>query len=179
MVDRKSFRAEGRIGLDDRIICRTTHYKQRIKAAVARCYPTVSLRVILSSKPILPSARKDVLPTMNRSNLIYEFTCHCDRRYVGRTSQRLWTRIRQHVPVYVRKNTRLDKTPDSSIRRHLRDNDECRAYYNDNRFKILAFGRNDFHLSVLEALFIMNKQPELCIQKKFVYSTLLFSRLNS
>ena len=157
----------------------STVYKQRIKVAISRCYPTVSPRVILSSRPILPSAQKDVLPTKNRSNLIYEFTCHCDRRYVGRTSQRLRTRIGQHVPVYVRKNTRLDKTPDSAIGRHLRQNDECRANYSDNRFNILGFGRSDFHLSVLEALYIMTKQPALCVQKKFVYSTLLFSRFNS
>ena len=157
----------------------STVFKQRIKAAVSRCYPDVSLRVILSSKPTLPSAQKDVLPTMNRSNLIYQYTCHCDRRYVGRTSQRLGTRIRQHVPEYVRTNTRLEKTPESSIGKHLRANDECRAHYKDDRFQILGFGRSEFHLSVLESLHIMDKQPELCIQKKFVYSTLLFSRINS
>ena len=154
----------------------STVYKQRVIAAITRCYPTVLPRVILTSRPILSSAQKDVLPTINRSHLIYQFTCHCDSRYVGRTSQRLNTRIGQHVPVYVKRNTRLDKTPDSAIGRHLRDNDVCRANYNNERFTILAFGRSEFHLSVLEALHIMEKQPSLCIQKKIVYSTLLFSR---
>lgn len=140
----------------------STVFKQRIKAAVSRCYPDASLRVILSSKPIPPSAQEDVLPTMNRSNLIYQYTCHCNRRYVGRTSQRLGTRIRQHVPVYVRTNTRRDKTPESSIGKHLRANDECRAHYKDDRFQILGFERSEFHLSVLGSLHIMNKQPELC-----------------
>ena len=151
-------------------------YKQRITAVISRCYPTVLPRVILTSRPILSSAQKDVLPTINRSNLVYQFTCHCDSRYVGRTSQRLKTRIMQHVPVYVRHNTRLDKFPESAIGRHLRENDECRANYSDERFTILDCGRSDFHLSVLEALHIMDKQPNLCVQKKFVYSTLLFSR---
>jgi hypothetical protein len=156
----------------------STIFKQRIVTAISRCYPTVSPRVILTSRPILSPARKDVLPTLNRSNLVYEFTCHCDSRYVGKTTQRLATRIKQHVPVYVRRNTRLHTTPDSAIGKHLRENDECRANYSDSRFKILCHGRSDFHLSVLEALHIMDRQPVLCVQKKFVYSTLLFSRRN-
>ena len=46
------------------------------------------------------SAKKDVLPTLSKSNLIYFFQCRqCEDRYVGRTLQRLGARIRQHVPL--------------------------------------------------------------------------------
>ena len=45
---------------------------------------------------------KDVLPASQQSNIVYEFSCHCDSRYVGRTSQRLQDRIKQHVPKSVR-----------------------------------------------------------------------------
>ena len=43
---------------------------------------------------MLPVTRKDVLPTTLKSSVIYEYLCHCDSRYVGKTSQRLRGRIR-------------------------------------------------------------------------------------
>ena len=53
---------------------------------------------IFSTRRILPAIHKDVLPTFQQSNVVYEYLCHCDRRYLVRTSQRLQDRIRQHVP---------------------------------------------------------------------------------
>ena len=152
----------------------STTYKRRVIDAVTSCYDNVLPRVMLTSRPMLTSAPKDVLPTLSRSNLVYEFTCHCDSRYVGKTTQRLLSRVKEHVPVYVRNNTRPEKMPSSAIGRHLRDNDDCRVHFTNDRFSILGFGRNDFHLAVLESLFIIEKRPILCVQKKFVYTTLLF-----
>ena len=100
--------------------------------------------------------------------------CHCDSQYVGRTTKQLLSRVKEHVPLYVRNNTKLEKTPNLAIGRHLTVNQECLRNYRDDCFTILARWRNDFHLSVLEALHIMNKRPVLCVQKKFVYSTVLF-----
>ena len=51
---------------------------------------------------LLPATNKDVLPALQKSNVIYQFSCHCDSRYVGRTSQRLQDRIKQHVPKSIR-----------------------------------------------------------------------------
>ena len=47
---------------------------------------------------VLFTTNKDVLPALQKSNVIYQFSCHCDSRYVGRTSQRLQDRIKQRVP---------------------------------------------------------------------------------
>ena len=55
-------------------------------------------RLVFTSKRMLPVACKDVLLTIQKSVVIYEYKCHCDSRYVGRTSQRLQDRIKQHVP---------------------------------------------------------------------------------
>ena len=44
------------------------------------------------------SIHKDVLPIFQQSNLIYKFQCVCNTTYIGRTSQRLEVRIKQHVP---------------------------------------------------------------------------------
>ena len=47
--------------------------------------------------------RKDVLPILQLSCLIYQFEClHCCDRYIGRTClQHLGARIRQHVPLHL------------------------------------------------------------------------------
>ena len=76
--------------------------EKEVKAAVESCYGSVSTRLIFTSERMLPVARKDVLPTIQKSFVIYEYKCHCDSRYVGRTSQRLQDRIKQHVPQWLR-----------------------------------------------------------------------------
>ena len=44
----------------------------------------------------------DVLLALQKSNVIYEFSCHFDSRYLGRTSHRLQHRIKQHVSKSIR-----------------------------------------------------------------------------
>ena len=68
----------------------------------SRRYGSVSTRLVFTSKRMLPVAGKDVLPVIQKSFVIYEYKCHCDSRYVGRTSQRLQDRIKQHVPQWLR-----------------------------------------------------------------------------
>ena len=75
----------------------STKISNVVKAAFDNCFALVNPGVIFTLKSILPISHKDV-PATQKSNIIYEFQCHCDSRYVGRTSQRLEDRIRQHVP---------------------------------------------------------------------------------
>ena len=129
------------------------------------------------------------MPALQKSNVIYQFSCHCDSWYVGRTSQRLQDTIKQHVPKSIRscsssqkrllparrcKSSTQTNTQslafDSAIRLHLLQNPTCAQHYNDSRFFILAQGRSAFHLFALEATFIKTSNPALCRQKKFVYS---------
>ena len=63
--------------------------KEEVETIVESCYGSVSTRLAFTSKRMLPVARKDVLFTVQKSFVIYEYKCHCDSRYVGRTSQRL------------------------------------------------------------------------------------------
>ena len=109
--------------------------------------------------------------------------CHCDSRYVGRMSQRLQDRIRQHVPRSIwnrigqerKQPERLGKptnsTPhcDSAIVNHLLHKPKCASQCNDNQFFILSKARSNFHLSVLESIFITLQKPNLCRQKEFIY----------
>ena len=72
----------------------STNLEKEVKTAVESCYGSVSIRLVFTSKRMLPVARKDVLPAIQKSFVIYEYNCHCDSRYVGRTSQRLQDRIK-------------------------------------------------------------------------------------
>ena len=73
-------------------------YEMQIKTAIKRGYFAVEPCIVFTTRQLLPAAKKDVLPACHQSNIVYQFLCHCDSRYVGRTSQRLQQRIKQHVP---------------------------------------------------------------------------------
>ena len=45
--------------------------------------------------------------------------------------------------------------------------------YSDSQFKILTTARSQFHLSLLEAVYIARKKTDLCRQKQFVFTLLL------
>ncbi|XP_067894147.1 prostaglandin E receptor 4 (subtype EP4) c [Heterodontus francisci] len=49
-----------------------------------------------------------IKPKRQMSNVIYEFQCQCDDSYVGRTSQQLVDRIKQHIPLAVRNRQSTD-----------------------------------------------------------------------
>ena len=60
---------------------------------------TVEPRIVYTTRQLLPAAQKDVVPVFasHQSNIVHQFLCYCDSRYMGRTSQRLQQRINQHV----------------------------------------------------------------------------------
>ena len=84
-------------------------FERKIKLSINNCFGAVQPRVIFSTRRILPAIHKDVLPTFQQSNVVYEYVCHCDSRYVGRTSQRLQDRILQHVPKSFRNRTSQER----------------------------------------------------------------------
>ena len=61
-------------------------FERKIKLSINNCFGAVQPRVFFSTRRILPAIHKDVLPTFQQSNVVYEYVCHCDSRYVGRTS---------------------------------------------------------------------------------------------
>ena len=80
----------------------STRFEKQVKSAVKQCFSAVEPRVVYSTNELLSATNKYVLPALQKSNVIYQFSCHCDSRYVGRTSQRLQDRIKQHVPKSIR-----------------------------------------------------------------------------
>ena len=148
---------------------------------------------------MLSAAEKDVLPANQRSMVIYEYVCHCDSRYVGRTSQRLQERIKQHVPKAMRQKTTLtleqgthrsqptrtqpnrkckaksktqfEPESDSAIGQHLLEFNQCTRNYSDSQFKILTRARSQFRLSLLEAVYISRKKQICAGKSSSIHST--------
>ena len=144
----------------------SNRFEKQVTFSVKHFYLTVEPHVVYKTNQLLPVANKDVLPALQNSNVIYQFLCHCDNRYVGRTSQRLQDRIGQDVAKYIRYGTSSPKrdlpirkystksttqiqsfTHDSAIGLHLLRNPTCAQHYDDRMFSILAKGRSSFHLS--------------------------------
>ena len=129
-------------------------FKKQITSAVKRCFFSIKPRVIFNTRQLLPAIKKDVLPSHHHSNIIYQFVCHCDSRYVGCTSERLEERIKQHVsrsivnpPALLNRqslscsckaNTCPQQFHESSIGQHLLDNAQSALHYSNEKFSILA-----------------------------------------
>ena len=153
------------------------------------CYGSVSNRLVFTFKRMLPVAHKNVLFTIQKSFVTYEYQCHCDSRYVGRASQRIQDRIKQHVLQWLRQQltcprrsqphrscNRTDNKSgcDSANGQHLLANDQFALNFDNKRFSILATARSSFHLNLLQTAYIKTRRPVLCRQKEFVYTPKLF-----
>ena len=79
----------------------STGFKNRISRTTSEATTTCSPAwvCVFTTRMMLSTCSKDVLPAVELSNVIDLFNCACGHGYVGRTSQRLEKRIRQHVSV--------------------------------------------------------------------------------
>ena len=91
-----------------------------------------SCTVLFFTRKMLPTIRKNVVPTKQQSIIVYQYVCRRDCRYVGRTSQRLHDRMKQHIPKAIRNQTQADRdlfqsnpTITSAIGQHLLNNENA------------------------------------------------------
>ena len=133
-------------------------FKNQINKAIASYFYAVKPRMVYSTRVMLPSAKKDSFPTTQKSCVVYEFSCRCEARCVGRTKQRLADKIKQHVPTSIRKesNTVREQPPclcennnskincESAIVQHLLTNPEYAKTYIDDNFRIIGQARSSF-----------------------------------
>ena len=145
-------------------------------------------RAVYSTNKLLSATNKDVLPALQKSNVIYQFSCYCDSRYVGLTSQRLLGRIKQHVSKSFRScfsqkrilparqcnfSTQFNTqslASDSAIGLHILQNPVGAQHYDNSKFSFLGLGRSPFHLCALETTFIKTSNLVFRRQKEFVCS---------
>ena len=142
----------------------STQIKQRLGAAIRRTYFAAELLVTHNCRSLLRESNVDKKSADVTSNCIYQFTCTCGSRYVGRTERILSTRISEHVPTNLTLNG--PKLPSSAIGRHIIDSghviDKTKA------FKVITRARNAQLLRFAEASAIRRIKPDLCVQKDFV-----------
>ena len=127
---------------------------------ITSCFYAVKPGVAYSTRVMLPSAKKDSVPTSQKSCGVHDFLCRCEARYIGRNTQRLADRIKQHVPTSIRKksstvreqpsrvykDTHSKSNCDSVIGKHLTTNPKCIKTYSDDNFRIIGQARSSFHL---------------------------------
>ena len=51
-------------------------------------------------------------------------------------------------------------------------------YDNEKYIKMMPITRNDFHLKILGAIYILSQKPEFLKQNKLIYLTILFTLSN-
>ena len=64
----------------------------------------------------------------------------------------------------------------SAIAEHLLNNSDCANNYRDSKFSVISKERSEYHLNVLESLFIKTLKPNLCKQK-LVYKSFFYKLL--
>ena len=85
----------------------SSKFENQINKAITSCFYDVKPRVVYSTGVLLQRSYH------SKSSVVYGFLCRCEARYVGRTTQRLADRIKQHVPTSIRKksNTVREQPP--------------------------------------------------------------------
>ena len=57
------------------------NFVKQTKIVINRCYQAVETRIIFTTRKILPTIHKDVLPSLQQSMVVYQYVGRCDCRY--------------------------------------------------------------------------------------------------
>ena len=95
---------------------------------------------------------KDPVPLDLRSCVVYKFSCAgCNASYIGETSRRLSTHIREH----------LSRDRNSHSFQYLQQSEACRRLCSKNCFSFVDSARNRLQLILKEAVHIRWENPTL------------------
>ena len=56
----------------------SSKFENQINDAIRSCYYALKSRVVYNTRVMLPSAKKDCVPTTQKSCVVYEFSCQCE-----------------------------------------------------------------------------------------------------
>ena len=143
--------------------------KRRLRNTIERTYFAAELIFCSSTKTLPIPTAKDALPLYATSNCVYEFTCTCGCKYIGRTQRQLATRAKEHLPSWLLKQEH--RTPRSSITEHLLDTGH--SVDPKTSFRVLVRARTTRTLCYLEAASIRRSKPDLCKQLEHVVNLAL------
>ena len=85
--------------------------------------------------------------------LVYKFKCLCDANsiYIGKTIRHLATRVKEHCT----------SSSNSTVSNHLTSCETCKLNFSCDSFSIMDSGKNDFKVTIKEALHIKFKKPTI------------------
>ena len=108
-----------------------------------------SVKCETCEKSLISKSYDTPLPLL--ANVVYKFKCLCDANniYIGKTIRHLATRVKEH-----------DTSP-SAVCNHLSSCETCRSNFSCNNFSIIDSGKNDYEITVNEALHIKFKKPTI------------------
>lgn len=117
---------------------------------------------------------KDTIPISHQPKVVYNFSCPCGARYVGKTDRSLLLRKAEHLPKWLHKGTtrpRSNQPPSSAITRHLTS---CEHRVNvlekeGQGFQVTKFARSSLELAITESVTIHQTLPDLCVQKERLF----------
>ena len=142
--------------------------QRQLDRQIEKSFPAARLRIINSTQRLIPPQGKDILPHHSASKCVYQFTCTCGVRYIGRTMRLLSKRMSEHNPVSLRSG--MPKSISSSIVEHLVDSNHVISP--KEAFSVLFSVPQNLNkglsfrlLSTAEAIAIRHFNPELCKQK--------------
>ena len=131
--DKKTYPSTESITRTDRAVLRlpwiglqSNKFKKEVEEATKAAYYTVQPTVAFTTRHAFSGISKDILPMTSLSSVIYQYLCCCEQQYIGKTSQRLTERIKQHVPnkLLNGKEKRHEKS-DSAITKHVKSSPAC------------------------------------------------------
>ncbi|CAH8586727.1 unnamed protein product [Schistosoma guineensis] len=150
--------------------------KRRISDSLKRTFFAATLQILFSSQSLFINNLKDELSHLTNSMCIYQFTCSCGARYIGRSMRTLSKRIQEHCPAWLRRGG--NGSIRSSIIEHLVNTGH--SIKTDSAFKVIYKVSRSLpktirlHLRcIAEAIAIHFEKPELCVQKRLVQPLLL------
>ena len=101
---------------------------------------------------------------MNRSNLIYRYTCQCCKAfYIGKTDRHLGQRIAEHTGISARTGKPFANRPKSDIFDHCQ---KCQTEVLPENFSIEDTHSSKNGLNILESLHQKVKKPTIGIQQQ-------------
>ena len=137
-----------------------------IKKIVSQSYPQVNLLIIFKTHSTIGGqfTFKDKQPLLNRSNLIYRYTCQCCKAfYIGKTERQLGVRIAEHTGVSARTGKPFSNRPKSDIFDHCQ---KCHTDVLSENFTIEDSHKGKYGLEILESLHQKVKKPAIGIQQQ-------------
>ncbi|KAH9583632.1 Alpha-(1,6)-fucosyltransferase [Schistosoma haematobium] len=150
--------------------------KRRISDPLKRTFFAATFQILFSSLSMFAKSLKDKLSHLTNSMCIYQFTCSCETRYIGRSMRTLSRRIQEHYVAWLKRGG--NGSIRSPIIEHLVNTGH--SIKADSAFKVIFKVSRSLPktirrhlLCITEAIAIHLEKPELCVQKRLVQPLLL------